>query len=144
MKETLTCSVCNKAWKREKSRGRKPTACPKCIKKTETKTSTPVKRTTVVEEVPTKEKTVISLNSSSDQVIEISEEDKIKIIKAVYNDFYPHQTGYKDFINSTKGGSHWKCNACKKEIVIGVPLVSTPTHRCPPNSTKIKDYERIS
>ena len=32
MKETLICSICKNNWKRELTRGRKPTVCPKCVK----------------------------------------------------------------------------------------------------------------
>ena len=29
--ETLVCSSCSKRWKRQKTRGRKPVVCPKCL-----------------------------------------------------------------------------------------------------------------
>lgn len=31
-KESLQCAVCSSIWTRKKSRGRKPTVCPDCIK----------------------------------------------------------------------------------------------------------------
>lgn len=125
MEEKLTCSSCKKKWTRTKSRGRKPTICPKCVKKQTVK---------MVEIKP----------------VEVVEEKKQEVTKQsislvdVYREIYPRPTNYVEFIESTKKGSHWHCSSCKASIKVDVPLITPPTHYCPPKSTKIKEYERVS
>lgn len=145
MKETLTCGECSKTWKREVSRGRKPTLCPKCLKKSLKKDS-PVAKVKN-QPVPVKEEkravvaTPLQLvaTSNSDAV---DTKDKISITD-VYRDYYPLAANYQELLESTKNGSKWGCSKCGAKITINVPVTAVPTHRCPQKSTNVKPYERI-
>ena len=128
MKETLTCSICKKNWKRETARGRKPIACPSCLKK---QLKQVAKR--AVKAVPIEQK-----------IEQVEEKEKVYVSKSqVFRDYYPKPNNYEELIESTKNGSHWHCSKCNKELKCGVALSAIPVHTCPPNSGKIKEYERV-
>ena len=128
MKETLTCSICKKNWKRETARGRKPIACPSCLKKQLKQVSKKVTKPVLVEE----------------KIEQVEEKEKVNISKSqVFRDYYPKPNNYEELIESTKNGSHWHCSKCNKELKCGVALSAIPVHTCPPNSGKIKEYERV-
>lgn len=170
MKETLVCSSCTKTWKREVARGRKPVMCPKCIKiETVTKekilkakekviakknaVKTKTENLSVRKEVKTEDTSVATTKRRKIAAVEVQQmticveevkvnENKLSLAD-VYEDYYPHPANYKEFIESTKGGSVWDCPTCKKVVKLEVPLVVPPTHRCPQNSTKVKEYQRV-
>lgn len=132
MKESLTCSSCNKTWKREKSRGRKPILCPSCTKKA----------LALKQEKPIKQIVKKEIEQPKAEIVSISKDElKIKnIISQVYRDYYPDN---KDLVESTKNGSHWHCPRCRQDLIMHVPVCAIPTHHCPPNSSLIKPYERV-
>ena len=136
MQESLVCSVCEKTWKRNKTRGRKPTVCPKCLKsviqdsqpkpkqpnqKSEAKKSDPVKPTEVT----------VKKNSS-----EVT-------AQKVYQSLYPKDPSFEELRESTKNGSVWKCTACGHIMQLTLAITAVPTHKCSPTSSKINLYERI-
>jgi hypothetical protein len=148
MKETLVCSICEKNWKRDLTRGRKPTVCPKCVKAAEkqavlNKKLLEAKQSPTVVKARRKVKAVEIVETVAAVEPEVVQ-PKIKLSKSlVYRDYYPLPSDYKEMIESTKNGSEWHCPDCKKTYVSQVPLVVAPTHRCPPLSTKIKSFERV-
>ena len=130
MKETLTCSLCQKNWKREISRGRKPVVCPKCASKNIDKTTkkdvqSKVKNIEIVENKETVNTEPISISQ-------------------VFRDYYPKPSNYEELIESTKKGSLWHCPKCNKELKCNIALSAIPVHTCPPNTGKIREYERVS
>jgi len=129
MKETLTCSICKKNWKRETARGRKPIACPSCLKK----------------QITERSKKTIKIVPVEQKIEEDTEEkEKLNISKSqVFRDYYPKPNNYEELIQSTKNGSQWHCSKCNKELKCGVALSAIPVHTCPPNSGKIREYERV-
>lgn len=144
MKETLTCSSCSKSWKREVSRGRKPVQCPKCVAKSLVVHSKAKEKVRKVKATPivVEEITVIE-ELKSEETLPANSNTRSNIAK-VYRDYYPKSTDYEQLMESTKNGSLWHCPACKKDLQCHVPLCDIPTHRCPPNSTRVKKFERIS
>lgn len=124
MEEQLICSICKKKWFRLKTRGRKPTVCSKCV---ENQSSNMVE--VIVEK---KVESTIENNKSNISLVD------------VYREIYPRPSNYNEFVESTKNGSEWHCSSCKSSIKVQVPLVVPPTHYCPPKSSKIKEYERVS
>lgn len=144
MKETLTCSMCDKTWKRDKSRGRKPTACPKCAKAVaknkEDEKKQSVKRSVKAEPVEVIE--TIEVNSVN-SAVDVRSKSEVSIYD-VYKSIYPKPPDYQQFLESTKNGSEWFCKSCKKTLRSEVALTVPPTHRCPEKSSNIKEYERVS
>lgn len=138
MKETLTCSMCDKTWKRDKSRGRKPTACPKCskavLKNKEDEKKQAAKRSIVAVPVEAKKQEPAPATVSKSEVS----------IYDVYRSIYPKPADYQQFLESTRNGSEWFCKSCKKTLRSEVALTMPPTHRCPEKSSNIKEYERVS
>lgn len=138
MKETLTCSMCDKVWKRDKSRGRKPTACPKCAK--------------AVAKNKEDEKKQSAKRAVKAQPVEPSSQQEIPVVRTksevsiydVYRVMYPLPANHQEFLESTKNGSQWSCKSCKKTLKSEIALSAPPTHRCPEKSTNIKEYERVS
>lgn len=127
MKETLTCSSCNKNWNRIPARGRKPVLCPKCSKAA----------------IASKNKKQVSK-----QVVELKKEEQPLVsstpeitISQVYKNLYP---GDKELIESTKNGSTWHCAKCNQHLSTEVPVAAVPTHHCPPNSSIVRTFERVS
>jgi hypothetical protein len=130
--------MCDKTWKRDKSRGRKPTACPKCAK--------------AVAANKEDEKKQVAKRAVKAQPVEIAN-DKIETtvhtksevsIYDVYRGIYPKPANYQEFLESTRNGSEWFCKSCKKSLRSEIPLSVPPTHRCPEKSTNIKEYERVA
>lgn len=157
MKETLTCSVCSKNWKREITRGRKPTSCPRCLKaaekeqavkqKTKTVRPAPVPPAPVEAESPKPRRgrpsKVVATPVEAVPEPPVEVQPKVKVTLAmVYRDYYPK--GNQELIESTKKGAEWECKACNKHFKTVVSVATPPTHHCPPNSTRIKEYERVS
>jgi hypothetical protein len=145
MKEQLTCTQCAKNWRREKTRGRKPTVCPKCIK---TNTlSLPKKKVVEVQEVITKrvkKRSVdvlpLKIQASSDNNAS-SDKEGLSVGK-VYQYYHPTPPDAQELRESTKKGSSWRCKVCKYEFNIPLPISAPPTHRCSENS-KSHPCERI-
>lgn len=133
MKETLTCSTCNKTWKREISRGRKPTLCPKCFIKEKNSTAPSRK---ITKNPPVKPPPPPPPVEEPQAVEPIS-------IAQVFRDYYPKPNNYQELIESTKKGSLWHCAKCNKELKCNIALSAIPVHTCPPNTGKIREYERI-
>ena len=141
MKEKLTCSSCSKNWKREITRGRKPTLCPKCSALSIPQ-STPVvsaiSRNTRAKKVskssqPLKTECVASTSSSDGSV-------RTGDVFAAYHPRHPHA---EKLLEETKGGSVWRCTHCKHIVKIFLPVSAPPTHKCTDNG-KSKPCERIS
>ena len=131
MQESLTCSLCSKTWKRNKTRGRKPTICPKCIK-----LSTPPSV------LKTKSVSSPKLSPQIQKPIEIKSSSEITQ-NQVYQVLYPKDPSHKELLESTKNGSTWRCTACGNIIKLAVAVSAIPTHKCSPSSSKINLYERI-
>lgn len=126
MQETLVCESCNKSWKRQVSRGRKPKLCKQCFKKTIENNSQVVSKTkdpVPVEKVEKKES------------VNITPGDVFKAI-------FPSSTDAKKLIEETKNGSLWKCNKCNATLEVHVPLSDIPTHKCGVSSRSVY-YERV-
>lgn len=161
MKETLTCTVCEKQWKRDLVRGRKPVVCPRCLKaaakeadqakkekekaklaaekeaKRSTKASTAPSRKIIKPPVEPKPQPAPEPASPS------AVQSKQKVTASmVYRDYYPKPS--EQFLEDTRNGSEWHCDNCKKHLSVSVPLCAAPTHFCPPNTTRVKAFERVS
>ena len=130
MKETLVCSLCQKNWKREISRGRKPVVCPKCSAKNASKT--------IKKEVQPKN------NNHEPEIVKETLDLEPISISQVFRDYYPKPNNYEELIESTKKGSLWHCSKCNKELKCSIALSAIPVHTCPPNTGKIREYERVS
>jgi hypothetical protein len=134
MQESLVCSVCEKTWKRNKTRGRKPTVCPKCLKSS-----------IQISEPKQKQPNQKSEAKISEPIKSIVEDKKTSDVtyKQIYQSLYPKDPSFEELRESTKNGSIWKCQACANVIRLDVAVTATPTHKCNPNSNKINLYERI-
>lgn len=152
MKESLTCSSCGCTWKRDKTRGRKPHFCPKCVKAQaldEIKSVNKKQKITsekVIAKRGRKAKPV--LESNFQQKVEDNKEVKIKqtselTISKVINSFHPKPANYKELQESTKNGSTWKCTNCGNILKLEISITDIPVHRCTPNMVSVKPYERI-
>lgn len=128
MQESLICSVCNKTWKRNKTRGRKPTTCPKCLR-----ASAPLSELN---------KDLIQNKNSSSQLVHTKPSSDVTP-NQVYQFLYPKDPSHKELLEATKNGSVWKCKGCGHTFKLEVPISAIPTHKCSPNSSKINLYERI-
>lgn len=136
MNESLTCTSCSKVWKRERTRGRKPLLCPKCVK--DQSIDVPVKSTsrkvvakpiskptsTPVQEVQTKTKSDLTLSQ-------------------VISSLNPKRSDSAALAESTKNGSVWQCPSCKSITELFISVNDIPTHRCTPDMVSIKFMERI-
>jgi hypothetical protein len=143
MKESLVCSICEKNWKRDVTRGRKPTTCPSCLKKAaraakaSTAPSRKVTKGPIAPPAPPSEPTPPSAPEEAVQ-------SKVKLSKSqVLRDYYPIHPKHEELLKSTKKGSLWFCKTCKQELRVNIALSAIPTHHCPKNSTRIKEYERV-
>jgi|688.fasta_scaffold433807_3 hypothetical protein len=134
MQESLVCSVCEKTWKRNKTRGRKPTVCPKCLKSS-----------IQVSEPKQKQPNQKSKAKISESIKSIVDDKKTSDVtyKQIYKSLYPKDPSFEELRESTKNGSIWKCQACANIIRLDVAVTAIPTHKCNPNSNKINLYERI-
>lgn len=130
MQETLVCESCNKSWKRQVSRGRKPKLCKQCFKKSINKPSQvspkPEKIATKIEEVVQVEKKETASITAGD----------------VFRAVFPASTDSKKLIEETKNGSVWSCKKCGATLEVHVPLSDIPTHRCGVSS-RSSYYERV-
>lgn len=152
MKELLTCAQCEKRWRREKTRGRKPTICPKCTKAALKQSAAPKKKTPVqVQEVKpvkkrAKRKVVATpkkaVASSAKKDIEESNDPEELTVGKVYSMMHPRPSNSDDLRTSTKGGSTWRCTSCRKTFKLLLPVTAPPTHQCSPSS-KSKPCERV-
>jgi ribosomal protein L37AE/L43A len=136
--EKLTCSQCSKKWSRLKSRGRKPLFCPSCVAKNTTPPVQPkASKATVKNSPPKKEQK--EQEASTDSL-----NTKSKIAE-VYKALYPVPSKDSDQLRDQgPNGSVWKCSHCGYTITIGVILSDIPTHKCDPNSIRVRTLQRIS
>lgn len=123
MHETLVCESCNKSWKRQVSRGRKPKLCKQCFKKSINKSAEPAKKN--AEPVVVEKKESINITPGD-----------------VFRAVFPSSTDAKKLIEETKNGSQWKCTKCGATLEVYVPLSDIPTHKCGVSSRSAY-YERV-
>ena len=153
MKETLTCTVCEKNWKRDITRGRKPTVCPRCVKaqlkeesrlrNAQAKARDKATSAQLVERSTKQSKKTSPPPAPPSHEPAVEVQSKPKITAAmVLRDYYPKAS--EDLISSTAKGSEWHCSYCKKTLKMNVALSAVPTHHCPPNTTRVKAFERVS
>lgn len=136
MNESLTCTSCSKVWKRERTRGRKPLLCPKCVK--EQSPDVPVK--------PTSRKVVAKPISkpTSTPVQEVQTKTKSDLtLSQVISSLNPKRSDSAALAESTKNGSVWQCPSCKSITELFISVNDIPTHRCTPDMVSIKFMERI-
>jgi DNA-directed RNA polymerase subunit M/transcription elongation factor TFIIS len=141
MKESLTCTGCGATWKRDKSRGRKPHFCPKCVK-------LQLQETAAKEVKPRKIKVepVVQKKSPQTEELQISVQSKIKsdlTVSQVINSLNPKRHDSAQLAESTKSGSTWQCPSCKSVTELFVSVNDIPTHRCTPSTVTVKLMERI-
>lgn len=152
MKESLTCNSCGCTWKRDKTRGRKPHFCPKCVKAQALEELKPVEK----KSKPAPEKVIVKrgrkakpiAQSNSESEVEVNKEVKVKptselTISKVISSFHPKPANYKELQESTKNGSTWKCTNCGNILKLEISITDIPVHRCTPNMVSVKPYERI-
>lgn len=153
MKETLTCSQCSKNWKREVSRGRKPTVCPKCIKQAEKESKPATKSEPKPKQIKTTSEQV-STSSTKKRIVEpsLQKEPDLTIqqdssfnlsYSKVYSSFYPRHPDAESLLQSTKNGSVWQCPNCKIFVRPSLAISQPPTHKCTPNSMTVREFIRI-
>mgnify|MGYP000011427819 FL=1 len=141
MKESLTCTGCGATWKRDKSRGRKPHFCPKCVK-------LQLQETAVKEVKPRKIKVkpVVLQNSPQIKEPQIPVQSNIKsdlTLSRVISSLNPNRHDSAQLAESTRNGSVWQCPSCKSITEVFVAINDIPTHRCTPNTVTAKLMERI-
>jgi ribosomal protein L37AE/L43A len=130
MEETLVCSQCSKKWKRQRSRGRKPVVCPKCIA-TNTQPPEPIQKKTPVPTEPKIELPAVLPEKS--------------FLVTIYQSLYPKADRNNDQLkNQGPSGSTWKCSHCNYVLKIGVILSDIPTHKCNEHSVRVRELQRIS
>jgi Zn finger protein HypA/HybF involved in hydrogenase expression len=141
MKESLTCTGCGATWKRDKSRGRKPHFCPKCVK-------LQLQETTAKEVNPRK----IKVNPVAKQQSLQIEEHKMPVppktksdltASQVISSLNPKRHDSAQLAESTRNGSVWQCPSCKSVTEVFLAINDIPTHRCTPNMVSAKLMERI-
>jgi len=132
MKEKLTCATCNKNWHREKTRGRKPHQCPKCVK-AEQKQQTAKKTVVDIIQVKKNQRKVIAtpIAQASSQNAENNQNNKELSVGQIFNYYHPSDQKLKE---ETKGGSTWKCKRCGYTLTVKLSLTAVPTHKCTENS----------
>jgi ribosomal protein L37AE/L43A len=134
MEETLTCSQCSKKWKRQRTRGRKPVVCPKCVANNTEPPKINQNQNTVSTEPKVQPKVIA----------DCLKPDKSELI-AVYQSLYPKPSKESDQLkNQGSSGTTWKCTHCGYTLVIGVILSDIPTHKCSENSIRVRELQRIS
>lgn len=135
MNESLTCTSCSKVWKRERTRGRKPLLCPKCLKEQAKELLANTKAKTKTRSIKAK------------PVVETSKEEQTSqsnlTVNKVINSLSYAGNKSIELAESTKKGSTWKCPSCSQVIELFVPINAVPTHRCTPNMVSLKLMERI-
>lgn len=148
MKESLTCNSCGSTWKRDKTRGRKPNFCPKCVK-AQTINEPKVKEKTAKSTRVVKAKRSIKAVIKEEQAI-VKDAQEIKVrshsdltVSKVLQSFHPKALNYKEIQESTKNGSTWKCTNCGNILKLEISVTDIPHHRCTPDMVSIKPYERI-
>lgn len=135
MKETLICTQCEKQWKREISRGRKPNFCPKCFKSQTQKTQQKIKNIVEVKEVKKNnkifklQKKPLFINSTEKN---FSQQELT--VGSIFNYYHPTDNKLRQ---ETKGGSQWKCR-CGYTFEVKFPLTAVPTHKCSENGRSIE------
>lgn len=145
MKETLTCSSCRSSWKREKTRGRKPVLCPKCVKadglvQKPIQNNKPVK--TKPKQVKLQNKIVKTEPKLDVTLSDVNSENTHFDIKAVYKAFYPKVQDKQ--LENQKSGSQWKCPSCGYVLKVYIPISDIPVHKCTPDMVSTKELKRIS
>jgi hypothetical protein len=150
MKETLTCSNCKKNWKRDKSRGRKPTLCPKCIKILSREEEISKKSKLAMKTAPfrkvSKPPTRVSPQPPKAPVKPSEDSPKQPEgldIRQVFSILSPKPRNYRELSESTKNGSIWQCPVCKIVVEINIAIVQPPAHRCTPTTVTEKEFVRI-
>lgn len=134
MKESLTCTACRATWKRNKSRGRKPHFCPKCVK-------LQLQEITVKQVTPRKIKVKPMVKEPQIPVQTNSKSDLT--LSQVVMCLNPKRHDSAQLAESTKNGSIWQCPVCKSVTEVFVPINYIPTHRCTPNTVSAKLMERV-
>lgn len=117
MKETLTCTRCEKKWKRDKVRGRKPYFCLSCA----------------AEVAINLEKDAQSF--SLKKVVVNPQPKKILVSSA------KPKTASDD--KMFKPPTHWQCPACSVYIGVEVAISEPPAHRCPKRANRVLALEQI-
>lgn len=144
MKETLTCSSCNSSWKRNKTRGRKPVLCPKCVK-SDAHFQKPIQNNKPVKAKPRPvkiENKIIKTEPKLDVATAKETQTSDFDIKAVYKAFYPKVQDKQ--LENQKSGSQWKCTSCGYVLKVYIPLSDIPVHKCTPGMVSTKELKRIS
>ncbi len=118
MKETLTCTVCDKKWQRVRTRGRKPVVCPECFAK-ETADNEELIATPKVE----------THNTDLDPSIK-------SVLCNVYSTYYPTDVNVKQ-ITQSKSNVKWVCPQCNYKMTSLIPLVAAPLHKCSKNTSNL-------
>jgi hypothetical protein len=118
MKEILLCTRCDKKWKRDKVRGRKPYYCLPCTQEVNltlenTKPAFSVKK--------------IVVNKEQRKVLASTAKPKT----AKDSTLIP-------------GPSHWQCPTCKVYVGMEVAITAPPVHRCEKKARRILPLEQIS
>jgi|LakMenE01Jun11ns_1017448.scaffolds.fasta_scaffold9909654_5 hypothetical protein len=118
MKETLLCTRCDKKWKRDKVRGRKPHYCLPCAQ----------------EVALTLENTKPAF--SLKKIIVNKEQPKILVSTAK-----PKTAADKTWIEAP---SHWQCSTCLVYIGVEIKINEPPMHRCAKRAMRAYALERIN
>jgi hypothetical protein len=134
MKESLTCTLCSATWKRDKSRGRKPHFCPKCVKLQLQQAAIKEVSTRKIKAKPIAKQPQTSVQSNPKSDLTLSQ---------VVASLNPKRHDSAQLAESTKNGSVWQCPVCKSITEVFVPINHVPTHRCTPNTVSAKLMERI-
>lgn len=136
MKESLVCTACERTWKRERTRGRKPILCPTCSVPSEIKTPLKTSKASPRVAVPVSQipQVVTSVEPENNKKLTLS-----KVIQSIH----PKSKDAEELAESTKNGSTWKCPTCGYIITLYVSVSDIPTHRCTPDTVSVKFCERI-
>jgi predicted RNA-binding Zn-ribbon protein involved in translation (DUF1610 family) len=148
MKESLTCTSCGSTWKRDKTRGRKPHLCPKCVKAEVIATVKPANKETKKLTVKRGRKAKPIVETEIKPEVKINTEIKNKTtsdltVSKIMQSFHPKSSNHEELRESTKNGSTWKCTNCGNILKLEISITDIPTHRCTPNMVSVKPYERI-
>lgn len=151
MKETLTCTICGKDWKRDVTRGRKPKVCKKCFKqslKISSASSSNTHSPDVASSSPKRSIKAAKVNENTTVSEPYSIADNSAVpsanltIRQVWSMLHPKPTNWRELFQDTKGGSVWQCPKCKWIMHVSVPVTDIPTHKCTPLS-KSSPLERV-
>ena len=135
MNESLTCTSCSKIWKRERTRGRKPLLCPKCVKEQAKDIAAPQK-------AQKSNRSIKAKPIAPAPKAEPAPQTELTINKVISSLSYAGNKSV-ELAESTKKGSAWKCPSCNHTIELFVAINAIPTHRCTPNMVSVKLMERI-